>query len=119
MPADSVQRPHTVSVFYDFAGPIDNVYASLIAWLVLAKDFGRLRLWQERAEFEVKGGGLCGLRKAARSGGCAHVEVYFDAKRRARDVTSSSVLSRTIWPKTAWNPRTPRGELLEGSCFRR
>ena len=70
--------PHAVSLYYDFAGAIDNIYASLIAWLVLARDFGRVRLWTDRAEFEVKDGGLCGLRKVGRPGGFAHVDVYFD-----------------------------------------
>jgi hypothetical protein len=70
--------PHGVALYYDFAGAIDNIYASLIAWLVLARDFGRVRLWTDRAEFEVKDGGLCGLRKVGRPGGFAHVDVYFD-----------------------------------------
>jgi len=70
--------PHAVSLYYDFAGAIDNIYASLVAWLVLAKEFGKVRLWSERAEFEVKDGGLCGLRKVARPGGFAHVDVYFE-----------------------------------------
>ncbi|SNB47830.1 metallophosphoesterase [Geobacter sp. DSM 9736] len=69
---------HAVSLYYDFAGAIDNIYASLVAWLVLAQDFGRVRLWPDRAEFEVKDGGLCGLRKVGRPGGFAHVDVYFE-----------------------------------------
>jgi PAS domain S-box-containing protein len=72
--------PHAVSLYYDFAGAIDNIYASLVAWLVLAKEFGKVRLWSERAEFEVKDGGLCGLRKVGRPGGFAHVDVYFEAE---------------------------------------
>lgn len=70
--------PHAVSLYYDFAGAIDNIYASLVAWLVLAKEFGKVRLWSDRAEFAVKHGGLCGLRKVARPGGFAHVDVYFE-----------------------------------------
>jgi GTPase SAR1 family protein len=70
---------HSVSLYYDFAGAIDNVYASLVAWLVLARDFGKVRLWSDRAEFEAKEGGKCGLRKMARPGGFAHVDVYFSA----------------------------------------
>ncbi len=69
---------HAVSLYYDFAGAIDNVYASLVAWLVLARNFGRIRLWSDRAEFEVGDHGLCGLRKVGRPGGFAHVDVYFD-----------------------------------------
>ena len=77
---DVAQLSHAVSLYYDFAGAIDNIYASLVCWLVLARDFGQLRLWRDRAEFEVKDGGLCGLRKVARPGGFAHVDVYFEAK---------------------------------------
>ena len=80
----AVALPHAVSLYYDFAGAIDNIYASLIAWLVLARDFGRVRLWAERAEFEVKDGGFCGLRKVARPGGFAHVDVYFEANTPER-----------------------------------
>ncbi len=69
---------HSVSLYYDFAGAIDNIYASMVAWLVLSKEFGKVRLWLDRAEFEVKGGGLCGLRKVGRLGGFAHVDVYFE-----------------------------------------
>jgi small GTP-binding protein len=75
---------HAVSLYYDFAGAIDNIYASLIAWLVLAQDFGRVRLWAERAEFEIQDGGFCGLRKVARPGGFAHVDVYFEANTPER-----------------------------------
>ena len=64
------ELPHAVSLYYDFAGAIDNIYASLIAWLVLAKEFGKVRLWSDRAEFELRSwplrsvetgqaGGLC------------------------------------------------------------
>jgi WD40 repeat protein len=78
--ADNEKLPHSVSLYYDFSGAIDNIYASLVAWLVLAKDFGRLRLAPARAEFEATDGGLCGLRKVARPGGFAHVDVYFEDK---------------------------------------
>jgi small GTP-binding protein len=70
--------PHAVSLYYDFAGAVDNIYASLVAWLVLARDFGRVRLWADRAEFEVVNEGLCGLRKVTRPGGFAHVDIYFE-----------------------------------------
>jgi WD40 repeat protein len=69
---------HAVSLYYDFAGAIDNIYASLVAWLVLAKNFGRVRLLADRAEFEDVDSGFCGLRKVVRPGGFAHVDVYFE-----------------------------------------
>ncbi len=72
--------PHAASLYYDFAGAIDNIYASLVAWFVLARNFGRVRLWPDRAEFELADGGLCGLRKVGRPGGFAHVDIYFEAE---------------------------------------
>ncbi len=72
--------PGLVSLYYDFSGAIDNVYASLIAWLVLGKEFGRVRLWNDRVEFEVGDKGACGLRKVNQGGGYAHLDVYFEEK---------------------------------------
>ena len=46
----------SVSLYYDFSGAIDNVYSSLVAWLVIGKDFGNVRLWHDRAEQGVPDG---------------------------------------------------------------
>jgi len=67
-----------VSLCYDFTGAIDNIYASLVSWLVLAKNFGRVRLWADKAEFEDSNGGLCGLYKTTRKSGIAHLDIYFE-----------------------------------------
>lgn len=67
----------SVSLYYDFSGAIDNIYASLVAWIVISKEFGRVRLWQDQAEFEKPGEGICGIRKIERSRGFAHMELYF------------------------------------------
>jgi hypothetical protein len=40
------ELPGSVSLYYDFSGAIDNVYASLISWLVIGQGFGRIRLWE-------------------------------------------------------------------------
>ena len=72
--------PHSVSLYYDFSGAVDNIYASLVAWLVISKDFGRVRLWEDRAEFEAAGSGACGLRKVERGRGFAHIDVYFEER---------------------------------------
>lgn len=84
---------HTVSLYYDFAGAIDNIYASLVAWLVLAQDFGGLRLWADRVEFDINERGLCGLRKISRPGGFAHLDLYFggNISRERRDLFISFV----------------------------
>lgn len=81
---EQMTLPSSVSLYYDFAGAIDNIYASLVAWLVLARDFGRVRLWADRAEFEVEDGGLCGLYKVGRPGGFAHLDVYFESATPTR-----------------------------------
>ena len=67
----------SVSLYYDFSGAIDNVYASLVAWLVMSKGFGNIRLWHDRAEFERPGKGVCGVHKIDRDRGFARVDVYF------------------------------------------
>jgi len=77
-PSSKGTPAQSASLYYDFSGAIDNIYASLIAWLVLARDFGRVRLWADRAEFEVGDKGLCGLQKVSRPGGFARLDVYFE-----------------------------------------
>lgn len=69
--------PHSISLYYDFSGAVDNIYASLIAWLVVGKNFGVVRLWEDRAEFEISDRGVCGVRKVNRGRGFAHIDVYF------------------------------------------
>jgi small GTP-binding protein len=76
--AEAEKLPHSISLYYDISGAIDNIYASLIASLILVQDFGRLRLGSGKAEFEVQDKGLCGLRKVSRPGGFAHVDVFFE-----------------------------------------
>ncbi|VFM97192.1 MAG: WD domain-containing protein, G-beta repeat-containing protein [Candidatus Kentron sp. G] len=71
------ELPGSVSLYYDFSGAIDNIYASLISWLVIGQGFGRIRLWENRVEFAPEGYGACGLRKVSRGGGFAHPDVYF------------------------------------------
>jgi small GTP-binding protein len=72
--------PHSTSLYYDFSGAIDNIYASLVAWLAISEQFGRMKLWEDRAEFEEVGKGACGLRKVERGSGFAHLDVYFEEK---------------------------------------
>jgi Icc-related predicted phosphoesterase len=72
--------PHSISLYYDFSGAIDNIYSSLVAWLGISGYFGRPRLWDDRAEFEMIGQGACGLRKIDRGGGFAHLDIYFEDK---------------------------------------
>ena len=94
--ADEV--PGSVSLYYDFSGAIDNVYASLISWLVIGQGFGRIRLWENRVEFESEGQGACGLRKVNRGGGFAHLDVYFhDGTPSQTQTEFISFVNQHLW----------------------
>jgi GTPase SAR1 family protein/predicted phosphodiesterase len=73
---------HAISLHYDFSGPIDNIYASLITSLALSRRFGAMRLWQDRAEFGRAGEDSSGVRQVKQDGraarGYARLDVYFD-----------------------------------------
>ena len=40
---------HPRPLYYDFDGPVDNIYAALVARLALSGEFGGIRLWRNRA----------------------------------------------------------------------
>jgi small GTP-binding protein len=84
----SDRLPHSVSLYYDFTGAIDNIYASLIARLTLASEFGTSRLWAGRAEFDAPSKGVCGIRQVKRKTGLAHLDIYFaeDTDQTRRDL---------------------------------
>ncbi|MFY0523087.1 metallophosphoesterase [Archangium gephyra] len=73
---------HAISLHYDFFGPIDNIYASLVTSLAISQRFGPMRLWEDRAEFGQAGLGASGIRRVrSRSQGArgiAQLDVYFD-----------------------------------------
>jgi GTPase SAR1 family protein len=73
---------NAISLHYDFSGPIDNIYASLITSLAISRRFGPVRLWENRAEFGRAGEDVSGVRRVKQEGhgsrGHARLEVYFD-----------------------------------------
>jgi small GTP-binding protein len=71
---------NVTSVSYDVQGAIDNIYSSLVVAVALSKRFGRMRLWEDRAEFEEAGRGLAGLHRVDRPEGATRLAVYFDDK---------------------------------------
>ncbi len=75
--AEAEKLSHAVSLWYDFTGAIDNVYASLVGGLMVLRPFGPGRLTPGRAEFDDPDHGLCGLRRLHRPAGLAHVELFF------------------------------------------
>jgi len=77
------QAAHTVSLYYDFSGAIDNIYSSLVVRLALSELFGRVRLGKNLAEYEQAGQGVCGLRRVDRTGGWAHLDLLFSEETSA------------------------------------
>ncbi|MEP7339331.1 MAG: TIR domain-containing protein [Acidobacteriota bacterium] len=78
--SDDEKVKHTVSLYYDFSGAIDNIYSSLVAQLAASGKFGRVRLWKDRAEFDLAGQGVCGLQRMDRPGGWSHLDLLFGEK---------------------------------------
>ena len=74
---EPAQAGEAVSLYYDFSGPIDNIYSALVVTLALSERFGRVRLWNDGAEYERSGQGVCGIRKIANRRGTAHLDLYF------------------------------------------
>lgn len=73
---------HAISLHYDFFGPTDNIYASLVTSLAVSQRFGPMRLWENRAEFGQAGKDSSGIRrvqsKSQGARGIAQLDVYFD-----------------------------------------
>ncbi|HMY75252.1 MAG TPA: TIR domain-containing protein, partial [Blastocatellia bacterium] len=79
---DEDKTKHKVSLYYDFSGAIDNIYSSLVAQLNGSGKFGRVRLWKDRAEFDLPRQGVCGLHRVDRPGGWSHLDLLFGEKVR-------------------------------------
>ncbi|NTX33487.1 metallophosphoesterase [Myxococcus sp. CA033] len=88
---------YSVSLHYDFGGPVDNIYASLVTSLAMSRGFGQMRLWEDRAEFSWAGTGMVGVRCVQRgpqgTRGFARVDLYFDSEtsRDKRELFASFV----------------------------
>jgi hypothetical protein len=74
---DSGGVERSVSLYYDFAGAIDNIYSSLVVSAYRSDRFGRVRMWRDYAEYETPGGGVCAVRKIERKRGLAHLDLLF------------------------------------------
>src|SRR4051794_27087687 len=78
--------PPSAPIYYDFNGPIDNIYASLVARLTVSEKFGPVRLWARYAAFGVTDEESFAIRRADRSKGRGHLDLFFggatDRERR-------------------------------------
>jgi len=73
---------YSVSLYYDFTGAIDNIYASLVSNLMVSEEFGEGRLQADQVEFERGRQGVCGIRQLKRGGGLAHMDMFFSDKTK-------------------------------------
>ncbi|MBI1353637.1 MAG: hypothetical protein GC160_04770 [Acidobacteria bacterium] len=80
--------PHRVPLYYEMTGAVENLYAGLVAWLDYAREFGRVRLWPDRAEYEQAEQGVFGVLRQRKLGGRGRLDLYFsdktDEERRLR-----------------------------------
>ena len=79
---DDEKLPHSVSLYYDFTGAIDNIYASLVSKLMVSEEFGKGRLRAGCVEFETRRQGVCGVHQIKRTGGLAHMDLFFSEKTK-------------------------------------
>jgi small GTP-binding protein len=68
-----------VLVTYQFAGALDEVYATLVVRLLYTREFTRDQLWRDAADFRTLPGKRLGLKMTRRGEGRAEIAVYFDA----------------------------------------
>jgi hypothetical protein len=76
---DGAALPHPRPLYYDFDGPIDNIYAALVALLAASGEFGGVRLWSTRAEFGQSGKGVFAVGRKDRGRGKGHLDLYVSA----------------------------------------
>jgi GTPase SAR1 family protein/predicted MPP superfamily phosphohydrolase len=94
--------PPSAPLYYDFNGPIDNIYASLVARLAVGGRFGPVRLWARYAEFGSEAEGTFGIRRADRSKGRGHLDLFLsgpnepDRQRLFRDFVDDHLESHGV-----------------------
>ena len=122
--ADRDELTHRVPIYYDFSGAIDNIYSSLVVRLHLSGEFGAVRMWQDRAEYQKSGSGLFGLRKVGDRKGLAHLDLYFDDKteKGKRDLfigfVDDHLRKEGVDITDILTVRCPCGEVLEERVLR-
>jgi WD40 repeat protein len=68
-----------VFVTYGFAGPLDEIYATLVVRLSYTEGFKKDELWKDAADFKTHGGKRVGLAMRKKAEGNAEMTVYFEA----------------------------------------
>ncbi|KCZ70864.1 WD40 repeat-containing protein [Candidatus Methanoperedens nitroreducens] len=74
---DLLEHPN-VFVTYGFAGPLDEIYATLVVKLSYSDNFRNDQLWKNAADFKTHGGKRVGLAMKKKAEGAAEIVVYFE-----------------------------------------
>jgi len=69
-----------VLITYRFAGPVDQIYTTLVVRLNYTNDFEIDHLWRYAGDFKSLGGGRAGLILTKERDDAATIEVFFDDK---------------------------------------
>jgi len=79
---DKPDQPEHPNVFvtYEFSGPLDDIYATLVVRLNYSNMFKKDQLWKDAADFMTPEGKLVGLAMTKRAEGAAKIVVYFEAE---------------------------------------
>jgi predicted MPP superfamily phosphohydrolase len=108
--ADGDVLPHPQPIYYDFDGPIDSIYAALVARIALSGEFGGVRLWNNRAEYVQINGSVFGLARRDRNPGKGHLDLYVSSE--------ASSESRELFIRFVEDYlRSQDVEVLEGLAF--
>jgi len=67
-----------VLVTYQFSGPLDEIYSTLVVRLHHTPAFERDRLWRFAADFKTPAGKRLGLKMTKKAEGKADMEIYFE-----------------------------------------
>jgi len=121
------ELPLAPPIYYDFNGPIDNIYAALVSRLAVSQRFGPVRLWARYAEFGDRSAESCGIRRADKSKTRGHLDLYFgpatgpDQRRLFRDFVDDHLKSEgvKILSGLAFSCHTCSFEFSEGLLNRR
>jgi len=75
---DLPEHPN-VFVTYGFAGPLDEIYTTLVVRLSYSDGFKSDQLWKDAADFKTPEGKRVGLAMTKKAEGAAEIVVYFEA----------------------------------------
>jgi small GTP-binding protein len=68
-----------VLVTYQFNGPLDEIYATLVVRLHYTAPFEKDRLWRFAADFKTESGKRLGLKMTKKGEGTGELELYFES----------------------------------------